>query len=134
MNNMVNIVAVNDDRFGNKFGSGPLRFKLYELGACQALLLDEVMPTWKDKIFDEGLYLSDMLKQAMALSAEELERYLVRAKSEYKYDEAYETKLQFEQEEEKIQEKLALILDTEHTLVKILYQGFAEKIGIAYTG
>jgi hypothetical protein len=134
MNNMVNIVAVNDDRFGNKFGSGPLRFKLYELGACQALLLDEVMPTWKDKIFDEGLYLSDMLKQAMALSADELEQYLVRTKLEYKYDEAYESKLRFEQEgKKKIQEKLASIVNTDQTLVKILYGGFAEKISMAYT-
>ena len=134
ISNMVNIVSVNDDRFGNKFGSGPLRFKLYELGACQALLLDEVMPTWKEKIFDNNVYLSDMLKQFLEMSTAEMERHLKQAKLEYKYDEAYKTKLQFEQEgREKIQEKLASILHSEHTLVKISYGGFADKIGIAFT-
>lgn len=131
MNNMVNIVAVNDDRFGNKFGSGPFRFKLYELGACQALLLDEVMPSWKEKIFGEKIYLSDLLKQALAMSAGELERYLTQAKNEYRYDEAYQSKLQFEREgKKKIEEKLSSILDTKQTLVKISYGGFVDKIGL----
>lgn len=134
MNNMVNIVAVNDDRFGNKFGSGPLRFKLYELGACQALLLDEVMPAWKDKIFDDGVYLCDMLKQSVALSASDLERYLELAKSEYKYNKVHENKLQFEREgKEYIQRKLESILQSNLTRVKISYEGFAEKIGLSYT-
>lgn len=134
MNNMVNVVAVNDDRFGNKFGSGPLRFKLYELGACQALLLDEVMPEWKEKIFNDGIYLSDMLRQSMALPVPEMKRYLEQAKSEYKYDDAYQSKLQFEKEgKEYIQKKLDAILQTDQTLVKISYEGFTEKIGIAYT-
>jgi len=134
VDNMVNVVAVNDDRFGNKFGSGPLRFKLYELGACQALLLDEVMPGWKEKIFNDGIYLGDMLRQSMALSAPEMKRYLEQAKSEYKYDDAYQSKLQFEKEgKEYIQKKLDAILRTDQTLVKISYKGFAEKIGVAYT-
>jgi hypothetical protein len=134
INNMVNVVAVNDDRFGNKFGSGPLRFKLYELGACQAMLLDEVMPQWKEKIFQDGVYLSDMLKQSMALSDGEMKSYLEKAKSEYKYDDAYQSKLQFEKEgKEYVQKKLAAILQTDQTLVKILYGDIADKIGIAYT-
>ncbi|MBI4810487.1 MAG: hypothetical protein HY800_03420, partial [Ignavibacteriales bacterium] len=134
MKNMVNIVAVNDDRFGNKFGSGPLRFKLYDLGACQALLLDEVMPSWKENIFNENIYLTDLLKQAVGLSRSELDRYLESAKSEYKYDEAYKTKLEFEQEgKKKIQEKLAFILQTDGTLVKIIYDGFVDRIRYGFT-
>ncbi len=134
MNNMVNVVAVNDDRFGNKFGSGPLRFKLYELGACQALLLDAVMPEWKEKIFNDGIYLGDMLSQSMALPEPEMKRYLEQAKLEYKYDDAYQSKLQFEKEgKEYIQKKLDAILQTDQTLVKISYKGFAETIGVAYT-
>jgi|WetSurMetagenome_2_1015567.scaffolds.fasta_scaffold68443_1 hypothetical protein len=134
MNNMVNVVAVNDDRFGNKFGSGPLRFKLYELGACQALLLDEVMPEWKERIFQDGVYLGDMLKQSVALPGPEMKRYLEQAESEYGYQDAYRSKLQFEKEgKEYIQKKLDAILHTGRTLVKISYEGFAERIGIAYT-
>lgn len=134
MKNMVNIVAVNDDRFGNKFGSGPLRFKLYDLGACQAFLLDEVMPSWKEKIFSENVYLTDLLKQAVGLSQSELDRYLQLAKSEYKYDEAYNTKLEFEREgKKKIEEKLSSILKTDRTLVKIIYDGFVDRIRYGFT-
>ncbi len=134
LDDMVRIVSVSDDRFGNKFSSGPLRFKLYELGACEALLLDELMPAWKEKIFTEGVYLGDMLKQSVALSSDELVRYLEQAKSEYNYNGAYEDKLKFEKEgKEEVQKKLASILQTNQTLVKISYEGFTEKIGIAYT-
>lgn len=134
VDNMVNIVAVNDDRFGNKFGSGPLRFKLYDLGACQALLLDEAMPKWKEEIFKDGVYLCDMLKQSVALSQSDLEQHLAQAKSEYKYDDAYRDKLQFEKDGQQfIQNKLDAILQTDRTLVKIWYGGLAEKIGVAYT-
>jgi hypothetical protein len=134
LEDMVRIVSVSDDRFGNKFSSGPLRFKLYELGACEALLLDELVPVWKEKIFTEGVYLGDMLEQSVALSSDELVRYLGQAKSEYNYNGAYEDKLKFEKEgKEEVQKKLASILQTNQTLVKISYEGFTEKIGIAYT-
>lgn len=132
--NMVNVVAVNDDRFGNKFGSGPLRFKLYDLGACQAILLDDVMPKWKDDIFKDGVYLSDLLKRSTALSESEMKQYLERAKAEYSYDAAYAGKLQFEKDGRAyIQAKLDGILETEQTLVKIWYGGIAEKVGVAFT-
>lgn len=132
--NMVNVVAVNDDRFGNKFGSGPLRFKLYDLGACQAILLDGVMPQWKDEIFRDGVYLSDLLIRSIALSESELGQYLEQAKAEYKYDDAYRDKLQFEKDGRAyIQAKLDGILKTDQTLVKVWYGGIAEKVGVAFT-
>jgi hypothetical protein len=134
LEDMVDIVAVNDDRFGNRFGAGPLRFKLYELGACQAMLLDEIMPSWKEKIFNKDVFLTGLLKESVSLSPIDLERYLERAKSEYHYSEAYDSKLRFEKEgKEKIQEQLAAILQTDKTLVKISYEGFAEKLGLGYT-
>jgi hypothetical protein len=131
---MVKIVAVSDDRFGNKFGTGPLRFKLYELGAFQALLLDEVMPFWKEKIFENGVSLSGLLKQALNMPAEELKQYLSRAKQDYKYDEALAEKIQFEKEgKRRIQEKLDSILHTDQTLVRITYGGFTDRLGVAFT-
>lgn len=132
--NMVNVVAVNDDRFGNKFGSGPLRFKLYDLGACQAILLDDVMPGWKEKIFTDGVYLGDLLAQSVALSESEKNQHLAQAKAEYKYDDAYNSKLQFEKDGRAyIQKQLDAILLTDKTLVKVWYGAIAEKIGVAYT-
>jgi len=122
IDNMVNIVAVNDDRFANKFGSGPLRFKLYYLGACLALLLDDVMPHWKDEIFKPKVYLGDLLERALRLTEDELKQYLDLAKAEYRYDEAYRSKLEFEKEgKRKIDEKVASILKTDKTLVKMSY-------------
>jgi hypothetical protein len=134
INDMVKIVSVSDDRVGNKFGAGPLRYKLYELGACQALLLDEVLPIWKEKIFADSVYLSDLLQQALTLSSRELVRYLEKAKSEYNFDSIYAGKLQFELEGKKvIEEKLASILNTDQTLVKIHYGELTDKIAMAYT-
>jgi len=131
---MVKIVAVSDERFGNKFGTGPLRFKLYELGAFQALLLDEVMPSWKEKIFENGVSIGGLLKQALRMPPEELEQYLSRAKQEYKYDEALAEKIQFEKEGKKrIQEKLDAILHSDRTLVRIIYGGFTENLAVAFT-
>ena len=132
MDNMVKIVAVNDDRFGNKFGSGPLRYKLYDLGACQSLLLDYTMPNWKEKIFQPTIYLTNLLKQSVALKADELKRYLDQAKVEYKYDEAYRNKVEFEKEgKQKIEEKVASIFKTDKTLVKISYGGTTMKARVA---
>lgn len=131
MHEMVNIVAVNDDRFGNKFGSGPLRFKLYETGACQAMLLDETRPDWKKEIFGAGVFLSDLLAGAVHLTAAERERYLAKAKAEYGFDEVYQGKLAFESEgRKKIDEKLARILQSDGTLVRISYGGCVERIGL----
>jgi hypothetical protein len=131
---MVKIVAVSDDRFGNKFGTGPLRFKLYELGAFQALLLDEVMPSWKEKVFENGVSIGGLLIQALRMPAEEMEQYLNRVKQEYKYDEVLAEKIQFEKEgKRRIQEKLDAILHSDRTLVRIIYGGFTEKLAIAFT-
>jgi hypothetical protein len=132
LTNMVNIVAVNDNRFGNKFGAGPLRFKLYDLGACQAVLLDDVMPGWKEKIFQPKEFLSNLLIKSVALSNEELKQYLAKAKLEYNYDEAYNSKLAFEKEgKQKIEEKVNSILKTDKTLVQIFYGGITPKARVA---
>ena len=134
LDNMVNIVAVNDDRFGNKYGSGPLRLKLYELGACQALLLDDVMPNWKDQIFNDGIYLCDLLRRSVNLSDSELATYLEQAKAEYGYEAAYKDKQRFEADGRAfVQGKLDAILKTNQTLVKIWYGAVAERLGLAYT-
>jgi hypothetical protein len=134
IDDMVKIVAVSDDRFGNKYGAGPMRFRLYDLGACQALLLDEVIPEWKTKIFEKDVYLCDLLKNAVKLSKADFEKYLQQAKTEYNYEQVYQEKLVFEQEGKKrIQEKIDTILKTDKTLVTISYGGYTEEIGIGFT-
>lgn len=134
INDMVKIVSVSDDRFGNKYGTGPMRFRLYDLGACQALLLDEIMPEWKTKIFEKDVYLCDLLKNAVKLSKADGKKYLRQAKKEYNYEQVYQEKLVFKQEGKKIiREKIDSILKTDKTLVTISYNGYTDEIGMSYT-
>jgi hypothetical protein len=42
---------------------GDTRF--YYSGMLQAYLLDRLMPDWKDRIFEEGVYLEDLLREAL---------------------------------------------------------------------
>ena len=44
--------------------SGEPRF--YMTGLAQAFLLDDLMPGWKDKYWQEGVFLEDLLRQAIA--------------------------------------------------------------------
>jgi hypothetical protein len=43
---------------------GDTRF--YYSGMLQAYLLDRLMPDWKERIFEEGTYLEDLLREALA--------------------------------------------------------------------
>jgi len=134
INDMVTIVSVNDNRFGNKFGTGPMRYRLYDLGACQSLLLDELMPEWKSKIFEDNVYLCDLLKTSLKLNEQEMNKYLGKAKDDYNYDQIYQSKIKFEEEgKSKIQEKLNAILNTKDTLITISYSDYPDKIGMSYT-
>lgn len=117
------------------FGAGPLRLKLYDFGALQGLLLDVVHPTWKNTIFDEGVYQSDLLAEAAALSEPEQEKDLSAAKEAYGYERIYQEKVAFEEEGRlQIDEKLAAILETDQTLVTISFDALTDEIqGIGYT-
>lgn len=133
IDDMVNIVAVNDNRFGNKFGAGPLRFKLYYLGACQGLLLDKVLPKWKEKIFDKNVFLSDLLVEAVSLTDKRSKELLKLTKTEYNYDKIYQEKLEFKKEGERIiKEKVSAIMETKNTLIVINYKGH-KFAGMSYT-
>ena len=55
----------------------PIRFRLYDMGAAQGLLLDDVAPNWKSRIFAPGVYLTDLLVEAMHLSLAQREAYVI---------------------------------------------------------
>ena len=38
--------------------------RFYYSGMVQAMLLDRLMPDWKSRIFAEGVYLEDLLREA----------------------------------------------------------------------
>jgi hypothetical protein len=76
--------------------------------------------------------LSDLLKQAVALSPKELKTLLQKVKSEYHYEEAYRNKLEFETEgKKKIAEKVDSIMKTDKTRVRISFSGIADKARVA---
>lgn len=127
--NMKTVIAVDDDRFGKKFGAGPLKFKLYEVGAGEALMLDFVYPEWKTEIFGDGVYLGDVLERAVSMPEADRAEQLRIAKSEYGYNDLFNQKLAFEKEgNAKIQEKLNSIRNTQGTLVRIIYSDAADDI------
>jgi len=128
------IVAASVDMTGNKFGVGPLRFRLYSSGAALALLLDEVAPGWKSDIFKDGVYLFDELKKAVPLTAAERASLVARARTECGSDALSAEKRRFEQEGRAVlNDQLKGILETRDTLVVIDYSGPGGIAGMAFT-
>ena len=134
MEEMVKVASFNDDRFGNRFGSGPMRFRLYDMGAAQALLLDDVVPQWRSGIFADGVYLTDLLAAALPLSAARRDTLLARAKSRIRYDTIFVNRQAFEREgRQLIQQRVDAIVNTKRTRVTIDYSGVGEELRMAYT-
>ncbi len=128
------IVAADDDRTGNKFGVGPLRFRLYSSGAALAWFLDRVDPGWKAEIFKPGVTLFGLLEKAVNLPPAEAARLAAQAKKEYGYAALESEKTIFKAEGEKVlAEKTAGILETKDTLVVIDYAAQEKIAGMAFT-
>ena len=134
MEDLAKVAANSDDRFGNRFGTGPLRFRLYYLGAAQGLLLDAVNPGWKQRIFGPGVYLTDLLADGLSVPAEDQDPLLARAKTEYGYERVREAARRFADEgAARIRQRVDSILNTRATLVTIEYGTAGERIGIGFT-
>lgn len=39
--------------------------RFYYSGMAQAVLLDQLMPDWKDRLFEDGVWLEDLLTEAL---------------------------------------------------------------------
>ena len=134
MDEMVKVASFSDDRFGNKFGGGPLRFRLYDTGGAQALLLDDVAPDWKQRIFAPGVYLTDLLAAVIPLSTDRRARLVAQSKAEYGYDSIFVNRQALEAEGRgRIQQRVDRIINTSQTLVTISYGGAGDIRGMGYT-
>lgn len=134
MDDMVNIASFGDDRFGNRFGGGPARYRLYDIGGTQALLLDDVAPDWKRRIFAPGVYLTDLLALATPLSDDRRAALAAQAKAEYGYDTIFVNRQVFEREGRRIiQQRVDAILNSSRTVVTISYGAAGEITGMGYT-
>jgi hypothetical protein len=121
-------------QIGERVKRGPLRFRLYDMGAAQGLLLDDVAPNWKARIFAPGVYLTDLLVEAMHLSPAQREAYVSQAKTRYGYDSLFANRQAFAAEGRRfIQQRVDSIMGTSKTLVTISYAAAGERLGMAYT-
>ena len=48
--------------------SGSQETRFYMLGMAEAFLLDRLMPDWKDQVMQEGVFLEDLLRQAVGMN------------------------------------------------------------------
>ncbi|MEN1682260.1 MAG: hypothetical protein AAGJ46_22015, partial [Planctomycetota bacterium] len=120
---------------GSYFGAGPIRFKLYPLGGLQALLLDEVMPGWKSRIFAPGVYQTTLLTEAAGLDSFDGANALAQAKARFDYERILADKRAFERDgRASAQEKLDAILNTDATLVRVQYGDLVSELaGLGFT-
>lgn len=134
MNDMASVASFSDNRFGNKFGGGPLRYRLYATGAAQALLLDEFGPGWKSRIFEPGVYLTGLLAKALPSSKDRHLRLLAEAKAAYGFDTILVNREALEAEGRRaIRERADEILKTTRTLVTVSYAGAGDITALRYT-
>ncbi|MBI2795341.1 MAG: hypothetical protein HYX65_01380 [Gemmatimonadetes bacterium] len=134
LDDMVKLTANSDDRFGNRFGGGPLRFRLYVLGAAQGLLLDDLAPAWKRHIFEPGASLTGLLAAAVAMSEAERRALLDTTLRAYGHAAALTTAQAFEREgRAAIQRKVDAIVQTTRTLVQVRYAAAGDRLGMGYT-
>lgn len=131
----VRLIAGDENMGMGRYGAGPLRFKLYQLGAMQALLLDALTADWHTAIFDPHVYLSDLLAEAVALTPTEATRYRERAFATYNFADLLRDKETLADEgHAAARAKRATILETPHTLVQVHYGAVGEDIrGMGFT-
>ncbi len=131
---MIDLTSLKKNSSFNRFGAFPVRFRTYDLGACQSLLLDYCSPGWKKRIFSKDYSLCRLLDEAMNLSKSQKEEYLSNAEEEYDYRKIYEEKLVFQKEgEEYLAEKRDSILKTPKTLISISYSMYDKIHSIYHT-
>lgn len=134
MDDLVAIASFSDNRFGNRFGGGPMRFRLYSTGGAQGVLLDDVAPDWKRRIFAPGVHLTDLLAEAIPMSADRRAALVAQARSRYGYDSILVNRQAFEREGRRlIQQRVDAIVNTPTTLVTISYGGAGDINGMSYT-
>lgn len=123
-------VNVNNDRYG----TSPVRFRLYYSGTAIALLLDRFSPNWKNDIADPSETLTSLAEKVFGATDEELEAALNKAKSGSKYEELVASKTQLAKEgAEDTKKMLGKVVDGPD-LITIDYSALdTEKVGLSFT-
>ena len=126
-------VAAGGDAFTNPFGGGPARYRTYEMGAAQGLLLDELGASWKERIFEPGVSLTSLIVGALSLTSAEVDRALADAKRAYRFDSTLAAKGAFERQGRAVvAARVDSIRNQGASVVTVAYER-AGRIGMAYT-
>jgi hypothetical protein len=83
---------INNDRYG----TAPVRFRLYYSGMAIAAMLDRFDSNWKERIFANGVSLTDLATAALEAEPSELKAALATVMSGPQYEELVATKRQLE--------------------------------------
>ena len=129
--NMSGEINVNNDRYG----TAPIRFRLYYSGMAIAAMLDRFDPDWKEAIFESGVSLTDLASKALEPQPDELKSALANVQSGPEYEELVAAKRQLEVDG---QADTAAMVDAirhgPNTMLEIDYSGLGDvKSGIAFT-
>jgi hypothetical protein len=129
--NMSGEINVNNDRYG----TAPIRFRLYYSGMAIAAMLDRFDPDWKEAIFESGVSLTDLASKALEPQPGELKSALAKVQSGPEYEELVIAKRQLEVDG---QADTAAMVDAirhgPNTMLEIDYSGLDDvKSGIAFT-
>jgi hypothetical protein len=92
--NMSGVINVNND----PYGTAPLRMRLYYSGMAEGVMLDQLSPNWKSRIFAADVSLTSLLEEALEPTPAELDRALQEAKTDPAYDSLVQSKTKLAQE------------------------------------
>ncbi len=122
---------VNNDRYG----TAPVRFRLYYSGMAIAAILDRFDSNWKERIFENGVSLTDLATQALEAEPGELRAALAKIKSGPEYEELVATKRQLEVDGKR--DTAAMLEAVNHgpnTTLEIDYRGLGDvAVSFAFT-
>jgi len=79
--NMSGAVNVNND----PYGAAPLRMRLYYSGMAIGVMLDNLSPGWKSRVFSPDASLTSLAEEALKPSQADLDQALKEARSEANY-------------------------------------------------
>ena len=122
---------VNNDRYG----TAPVRYRLYYSGMAIAALLERLDSNWKERIFEAGVSLTDLAVEALEVNPGELKTALAKTMSGPEYDELVATKKQLEIDgKQDTAAMLDAVIHGPNTTLEIDYQGLGDvKVSFAFT-
>jgi len=91
---MAGTINVNND----PYGTAPLRMRLYYSGMAEGVMLDQLSPDWKSRIFAPDVSLTSLLEQALKPTKTELDQALQEAKADAGYASLMQSKTKLAQE------------------------------------